>query len=262
MTQAPTTPPHNPEQNNDGHELRMGLFEHLAELRDRLLKAMLALVVGTVIGFALADFSMGILQGPFCEITQNAEECRFQILEPTGNVIVYFRVSLLVGGILSIPVVTYQLLMFVLPGLTKRERRMVLMAIPAITGLFLIGVLFAWFVLTPTALNFLSSFWETRTYTEWTADGYLSFVTALVFWMGVAFETPLIFFVLSLIGIVNAQALRQNWRVAVVGSAVAAAFITPTIDPVNMFLVMGPLLALYVMSIGLVAIGTRISGTG
>jgi sec-independent protein translocase protein TatC len=106
-------------------------------------------------------------------------------------------------------------------------------------------------------LGFLEGFQPQLFKPEWTADLYLGFVTALLFWMGVAFETPLIFFVLSILGMVTAAVLRRNWRIAVVGSAIAAAFITPTVDPVNMMLVMGPLLALYLLSIILVMIGSR-----
>ena len=93
--------------------------------------------------------------------------------------------------------------------------------------------------------------------TEWEASRYITFVTSLLFWMGVSFETPLVLFTLSLIGFVTAKPLLKHWRVAVVLSAVAAAFITPTIDPVNMFLVMGPLLVLYSISIVLVFFGGR-----
>ena len=92
---------------------------------------------------------------------------------------------------------------------------------------------------------------------DWTADRYLGFVTALLFWMGVAFETPLIFFVLSILGFVTPRPLIKNWRIAIVGAAIAAAVITPTVDPVNMMLVMGPLMGLYILSIFLVTIGKR-----
>src|SRR5690606_3533943 len=123
----------------------------------------------------------------------------------------------------------------------------VLMALPAITLLFAVGALFSWFVLIPPALDFLANFQSDVFIVEWTADGYLGFVTSLVFWMGVAFETPLVFFVLALLGFVTPRALIKNWRIAIVGAAVAAAIITPTVDPVNMFLVVAPLLALYVL---------------
>lgn len=230
---------------------RMGFFEHLNELRQRLFKAMISLVIGTVIGIAVATPVLEYLVSPYGE--------RLQTLGPTESVVSYFRVSLLIGGIFAIPVMTYQVLMFVVPGLTRRERRMLLLSLPAITLLFLVGVAFAWFILVPPALDFLQNF-QTQIYSpEWTADQYLGFVTALLFWMGVAFETPLVFFVLALLGLVSAGTLVRNWRVAIVGASVAAAMITPTIDPVNMFLVMGPLLTLYLLSIFLVIVGRRIA---
>lgn len=230
---------------------RMGFFEHLEELRRRLTKAALALVIGTVGGVLVATPVLEYLIAPYGE--------RLQTLGPTESVISYFRVSLMIGGILAIPIITYQVLMFIVPALTSKERRVLLMSLPAITGLFVTGVAFAWFILVPPALGFLQSFQPDLFRPEWTADLYLGFVTALLFWMGVAFQTPLIFFVLALLGTVSAGPLARNWRIAVVLAAVAAALITPTVDPVNMFLVMGPLLALYLLSILLVVIGRRIA---
>ncbi len=253
-------PPPDPYAEYDETAVRMSIWEHLNELRTRVVKAVLALIVGTVIGVLVAGPTLDYLRQPYCELVTQAENCRLVTLGPTGNVVVYFRVSLLVGAILAIPVITYQLLMFILPGLTRKERRYILMAIPAIFVLFLVGVAFAWFVLMRPALGFLEGFEPTIFKPEWTADLYLSFVTSLVFWMGVAFQTPLIFFVLSLIGVVEAGGLARAWRLAIVGSATAAAFITPTVDPVNMLLVMGPLLMLYLLSIVLVMIGRRIAG--
>jgi sec-independent protein translocase protein TatC len=244
----------------DEEQSRMSIWSHLTELRNRLVKAMIALVLGTVIGFIAAGDGLDILRQPYCEIVQQTEECRLVTLGPTGNVIVYFRVSLLIGAIVSIPIVTYQLLMFIFPGLTRKERRMILASIPAVTFLFLVGVGFSWYVLMRPALGFLEGFQTDIFRPEWTADLYLSFVTSLLFWMGVAFQTPLILFVLSLIGIVDAPGLRRAWRVAVVGAAAASAFITPTVDPVNMMLVMAPLIGLYIISIFLVMIGQRIAG--
>lgn len=235
----------------DGHGARMGFFQHLEELRQRLFKAMFALILGTAGGLFVARPALVFLQEPYGE--------KFQVLGPTGGVIAYFRVSLLIGAIITIPVITYQVLMFILPGLTRKERRVLLLSLPAITILFLVGVAFAWFVLMPPALNFLTEFQSDIFKPEFTADLYLSFVTSLIFWMGVAFETPLIFFILAILGLVTATVLLRNWRVAVVGASVAAALITPTIDPVNMFLVMGPLLTLYLLSIFLVALGRRIA---
>lgn len=243
----------------DGHELRMGFFEHLTELRQRLTKAVISLVIGTVVGFGLGGPALEILRGPYCLIRE-PDPCELLIIDPTGTIIVYFRVALMIGGILSVPMMTYQLLMFILPGLTRREKRYVLWSIPATTFLFFIGAFFAWFVLMPPALGFLEGFQPTIFEPEWTADLYLSFVTSLVFWMGVAFQTPLVFFLVSLLGFIRAETLIQQWRIAVIGASIAAALITPTIDPVNMFLVMAPLLALYALSIVLVFFGRKISG--
>ena len=235
----------------DGHGAQMSILEHIDELRQRLTKAVLSLVAGTLIGLLFAGTVIEYLIVPYGQ--------RLQIIDPTGNVVAFFRVALMIGAILSIPITTYQLLMFIIPGLTRKEKRILLSALPAISGLFLVGVIFAWFILIPPAFDFLSNFRADLFAVEWTADQYLGFVTALLFWMGVAFETPLVFFVLALLGVVSAQGLLKNWRIAVVGAAVAAAFITPTVDPVNMMLVMGPLLALYALSIFLVVIGRRIS---
>lgn len=243
----------------DGHELRMAFLEHLGELRDRGIKAFVALFLGTIVGFAFAAPGLDFLRTPYCELVEAGASCQFQLLDPTGGIMIYFRVALLIGGILAIPMITYQVMAFIIPGLTKKERRLVFMSIPAISLLFLIGVVFSWLVLIPPALTFLNGFLPDLFRPDWTADGYLSFTTSLIFWMGVAFETPLVFFVLSILGIVTPDALIKNWRIAIVGASIAAAFITPTIDPVNMFLVMGPLLTLYVISIGLTFIGVRIN---
>lgn len=247
----PPKPEIDDEESGDGEGARMGFFDHLDELRSRLVRASLALVVGTAIGVAVASPVLQYLVAPYGE--------RLQVLGPTEGVVAYFRVSLMIGGILAIPIITYHLLMFILPGLTSKEKRILLMSIPPITVLFLVGVAFAWFILVPPALGFLEGFEPTLFKPEWTADLYLGFVTSLLFWMGVAFETPLVFFVLSLLGFVGASVLLRNWRIAVVGAAIAAALITPTIDPVNMFLVMAPLLGLYCLSIVLVYFGKRIN---
>lgn len=278
---ARALPPEDPEEaladellleDDDGHGARMGFFEHLDELRRRLTRAALALAVGTLIGIGISGPALDYLVRPYCEAVQNNQidssesdnivfqgDCRLTSLGPTGAVVVYFRVSLLIGGIIAIPMITYQLLLFIFPGLTRKEKRLVLMSLPAITLLFLVGAGFAWFVLMRPALGFLASFQPTLFKPEWTGELYIEFITSLIFWMGVAFETPLVFFVLGLLGLVSVGPLIRNWRIAVIGAAVAAAFITPTIDPVNMFLVMGPLMTLYLLSIVLVFIARRIA---
>jgi sec-independent protein translocase protein TatC len=240
----------------DQSELRMTIFDHLDELRGRFMKALLALVIGTVIGFAIGGQVFEFILQPYCQISASTD-CRLQVLGPTEGVVSYFRVSLMIGAMIAIPVITYQVLMFIVPGLHPHEKRYIWFSLPPIVLLFIVGVMFAWYVLMPPALGFLDGFQAQLFKPEWTADLYLGFITSLIFWMGVAFEMPLIFFVLSLIGVVSAGTLAKNWRVAVVASAVIAALITPTIDPANMLLVMGPLMGLYMLSIVLVYFGSR-----
>lgn len=240
-----------PELTSESDELRMSIWDHLNELRQRVFKALIAIVLGTVVGLFLAEPVLQILIQPYGR--------ELSALGPTEPVIAFFRVALTIGACLAIPMITYQLMSFITPGLTAKEKRMIFMALPVITLLFVVGVAFAWFILIPPALGVLEGFQPTLFKPEWTADLYLSFITSLVFWMGVAFETPLIFFVISVLGFVTAKTLIQNWRVAVVGASILAAMITPTIDPVNMFLVMGPLMTLYALSILLVMVGSRIN---
>jgi sec-independent protein translocase protein TatC len=235
---------------HDGEGAQMGIFDHLDELRRRLFVSVIALVIGTLGGVAVATPVLKFLSEPYGRA--------FIVIDPTGGVVQYFRVAIMVGASLAIPVITYELLMFILPGLTGKEKKWLLVSIPPIFLLFLVGIAFAWFILIPPALGFLVNFQPTIFHAEWTADHYLGFVTSLLFWMGVAFETPLVFFVLSLFAVLQSRQLMKQWRIAIIGAAIAAAVITPTVDPVNMMLVMGPLMALYLLSIILVALGSRI----
>jgi sec-independent protein translocase protein TatC len=150
---------------------------------------------------------------------------------------------------LAMPVLVYQFLMFLLPGLEDNERRYVFWGVPSATLLFLIGVGFAWFIMIPTAIGFLST-WQTDVFSQdWQSQKYIPFVTSLVFWIGLSFETPLIIFILAKLGLVTPQFLLKQWRFAVVIIAILAAMITPTVDPFNMALVMLPLIVLYGLSI-------------
>ncbi len=243
----------------DGHGGRMGFFDHLNELRKRITRAFIGIVIGTGIGAVFAEPVLAYLGRPYLTLNEGQQ---FLVFDVTGSVVAYFRVALLIGAILAVPIVTYQVTMFIIPAMTKKERRFFRLAMPAVFLLFLLGVLFAWFVMIPPALRFLEGFQNELFRTEWEASRYINFVTTLLFWMGVAFETPLVLFVLSLLGFVTPGPLIKNWRLAIVIAAVASAMITPTVDPVNMSLVMGPLLVLYGISIVLVFFGTRIFRRG
>ncbi|MBK8985907.1 MAG: twin-arginine translocase subunit TatC [Chloroflexi bacterium] len=229
--------------------IEQSVLEHLNELRKRTTWAAVALIIGTVISFIFAQDLLLFLLRPY--------DAQLQTLRPTEGIETFFKVALVSGFIVSMPVILYQFWLFIAPGLTKKERRYVYLFIPAALSLFLLGILFAWFVLVPAAVAFLSSFMPEVFRTEWTGQEYISFILAMLFWLGASFQMPVIIYLLSIVGLVNGPMLRDQWRVAVVGVAVLAAAITPSIDPVTMLLTMAPLLVLYFLSIGLAYIGYR-----
>jgi len=219
----------------------MSLWEHLEELRGRLLRGLMALGLTTAASFAFGERLIDLLARPIGGVDKLVS------IEVTENIGVFMRVSLLAGFILALPYLLYQVVAFVLPGLTPRERRGLFIAIPAASTLFIAGVLFAYLAMLPAALPFLISFIGIRTTPR--LANYYAFVTNLLFWIGVAFETPLVVFVLAKLRLVTPGLLARHWRIAVIVIAVLAAVITPTPDPVNMTLLMLPLLALYGLSV-------------
>ncbi|WP_420642704.1 twin-arginine translocase subunit TatC [Candidatus Leptofilum sp.] len=231
------------------------LLGHLNELRIRLTYVAVALLVTTAFSFAFAEPVLQFLLGPYAQSIEGIVE--LQTLEPTEGIETFFRISLLSGAIFSMPVILYQFWQFIVPGLTRNEKRYVFIFLPSALILFALGILFAWFVLIPAAIFFLAGFLSTIFKPEWTPTGYIGFVLRMLFWIGIAFEMPVIIYFVARVGVVTAKALREQWRFAVVGIAVLAAIITPSIDPVTMLLTMAPLLILYVLSIGLAVVGQR-----
>jgi sec-independent protein translocase protein TatC len=231
------------------NEQAQGLLQHLNELRIRVMWALAGLVVATVVSFIFAPRLLEILIQPYGD--------RLQLLGPTEGIEIYFKVSLMSGAILAMPYMLYQLWLFIAPGLEKRERRYVYLFVPSGTLLFLVGIFFTWFVLMPAAIYFLSNFMPDVFFAEWRAREYIRFTTSFLFWIGVSFEMPLIVYFLARVGIVSPALLREQWRFAVVGIAVLAAMVTPSVDPVTMLLTMVPLVVLYVISIFLAHIGQR-----
>jgi len=224
----------------------MTLLEHMLELKDHLVRIAIALVVCSAGTFVLAK---RILQ--WLILPMQAYEGQYAIIatRPTTTIGLFMKISLFSGAIVAMPFIVYQLLHFVLPGLTGREKRALIWIIPGATAFFLGGAAFAYFVMVPAAIPFLLGFWSDLIEQNWMVDEYIPFVTGLVFWVGVSFETPLIMAFLSRMGIVNSKQLLRVWKFAVVAIAVLAAFITPTPDPFNMGLVMAPLILLYFFGI-------------
>jgi len=224
-------------------EQSMSIWDHVGELRSRLLKAIAALVVTTVICIGyLAPIMIEWLAGP-ADGLEN-----FVAIEVTETVGVYMRVSLLGGFIIALPIIVYQILAFVVPGLYDNEKRWLFIAIPVATVLFISGVAFSYYVMLPAAIPFLRGFLEDVT-PAWRLSNYINFTTNMMFWIGIAFEAPLLVYILAKFNIVTARMLLKQWRFALVIIAVIAAMITPTVDPVNMALLMVPLFFIYLLSV-------------
>ena len=227
----------------------MNLMEHITELRRRLLIALATVVVTTVIAMAFGEQMIKILAIPVGGVEQLVS------IEVTENIGVFMRVSLLGGFIGALPMILYQIIAFVMPGLTKSEQRGLLIAIPFATLLFVAGVGFAYYVMLPAALPFLINFLGIETTPR--LSNYFKFITNLMFWIGISFEIPLVIYVLARLGIVNAKGLAKQWRIAIVVIAVVSAVVTPTPDPINMGLLMLPLFLLYWLSVLLAVIAGR-----
>jgi sec-independent protein translocase protein TatC len=221
----------------------MDILDHLNELRKNLFRGLLVFMITTAISFVFIQDLLDWISQPIGGLDSLQA---IEVTEPLGTVM---RVALLAGFSAALPYITFELWLFAAPGLKRRARIFGLIAIPVAFLFFLAGMAFAYYVMMPTALPFLIHFMGINTVPR--PSSYVSFVTGLMFWIGIAFEFPLVVFALANIGLIKAKTLASQWRIAVVIIAVAAAAITPTIDPVNMGLVMGPMILLYFLSIGL-----------
>jgi len=222
------------------------LLEHLEALRRHLFRAVLVLAVTTAGSFLFAPRILDYLARPIGGIQA------LQAIEVTESIGAFMRVSLLTGFALALPYISFEAFAFMNPGLKRSERTLVLFAVPMAFVLFVAGLAFTYFIVLPAALDFLLSFMGIPTIPR--PSNYIRFVTNLMLWIGLAFEFPLVIYVLAGLGFVHARTLVRGWRFAIVGIAVLAAAATPTVDPVNMALVMGPMIVLYFFSILLAAL--------
>jgi sec-independent protein translocase protein TatC len=219
------------------------LIEHVDALRKHLLRMLLGLVIGVSVSFIFTIQMVDFLSQPVGGIEA------LKAIDITESVGVFMRVALFAGIALSSPYLAFELWLFIAPGLKPGARKLGLIGIPLSTLLLITGMLFAYYFMLPSALPFLLNFMGIETIPR--PSSYINFVSGLMLWIGVAFEFPLVVFVLSLMGIAKPKFMAQQWRVAIIIIAVIAAIITPTVDPVNMALVMGPMIVLYFLSIGL-----------
>ncbi len=231
-------------------DMEMSLFDHLEELRLRIFYALIAIVLGIIVCFVFVNPIVRLLEVP-------AQGAKFLQLAP-GE---YFFVSLKVAGysgiLVASPFVLYQIVQFVLPGLTRRERRLLGPVVLGSTVLFVAGLAFAYYALVPAALNFFITYGEGVVEQMWSIERYFEFVLLLMFSTGLAFQIPIIQLLLGALGIVSSQQMLTGWRVVILAAAVLGAVLTPSTDPVTQSLLAGAVLGLYFGGIGLVKLVGR-----
>ena len=231
-------------------EEKYTLLEHIQELRNRLFRAIIALIIGALAGSLITNPAIRILVRPL-------KEADVIVLSPTEAPIIYFKVALFLGFVVALPYIAYQIYAFVRPGLYPKEQKIFLLAVPAVFVLFLLGATFTLTILIPFSIPVLMGFLREVVTPTYSLEQYLSFVTTLLFWMGLLFQTPLVIYILARVGIVDPQTLKKARKLIVFLAALLAAVITPTTDPVTMLLVMGPFIVLYEVGIILARVAMR-----
>ncbi|MBN1119863.1 MAG: twin-arginine translocase subunit TatC [Anaerolineae bacterium] len=224
-------------------------MSHLHELRGRIVKIFISVVVGTVIAALITNQLIVLLTNPIGGMN------KLIAISVTESFGVFFRVSLVAGLILASPFIIAQIWIFIGTGLYENERRAFYLYVPFAALLFILGVAFAYFVMLPVAIPFLVGFMGFRATP--TLDNYIKFVTTALLAVGASFELPMVIYILARTGIVDSRMLIKGWRYAIVGIAVLAAVVTPTPDPVNMGIVAAPLFGLYLLSIVLAFFAQR-----
>lgn len=250
-------------------EKRLTLLGHLAELRKRLTRSVLAIAITTILSFVFARQIFDILtyQSPFVKEIFVFLNYRFQLSTPpdinlvfieiTEMLSIYFRVCLASGIILAIPYLTYEFIMFVSPALTPKEKRYVYIALPWIALMFASGVIFAYFILLPPAIRFLFTFGSDIATPQIRVGNYISVITRLLLAIGLIFEMPVLTTFLARLGIITSRWLATKRKIAFILAFILAAIITPTFDPINQTLVAVPLIILYEMSIWLARLAQK-----
>jgi sec-independent protein translocase protein TatC len=231
-------------------DVEMSLFDHLEELRLRIFLSLIAALVGVVICFIFVNPIVELLEVP-------AKGATFLQLSPGEYFFVSIKVAGYSGLLMASPFILYQIIQFVLPGLTRRERRLLGPIVLGSTVLFGAGLVFAYIALIPAALNFFISYGEGVVEQAWSIDRYFEFILLLLFSTGLAFQIPVIQFLLGALGIVSSNQMFSGWRYVVLGAAVLGAVLTPSTDPVTQSLLGGAVLTLYFGGIGMVKLAGK-----
>ncbi len=225
-------------------EKTLSILGHLAELRKRLIRSVIAVAITTTISFIFYKQIFDILIFP-------AQGINLIFIDLTEMIGTLMKVCLVSGIILAMPYLTYELIMFVSPALTRQEKRYVYLGLPWIALMFAAGVIFTYFILLPPAMKILTTFGSDIATPQIRIGNYISIVTRLLLVVGLVFEMPVVITFLSRFGVITPKWLSDKRKAAIIIAFILAAIITPTFDPINQSLVAVPLVLLYEMSIWL-----------
>jgi sec-independent protein translocase protein TatC len=229
--------------NTEGDE--MALSEHIEEFSQRVVFCILNLLFFTLLCFANVQAIVKIFQAPAIGV-------KFLQFAPGEYFFASFKIALFTGILISSPIILYQVLLYLIPGLTKTERDIILPVSFGSGILFFCGLLFSYFFLVPAALNFFISYGSEVVEPFWSFDQYFDFIAVLLFATGISFQVPAIQVVIGLLGIVSGKQMLSYWKYVTVTCTVLAAVITPSTDPITQLLMSTALLTLYLGGSGFV----------
>jgi len=224
-------------------EKSLTLLGHLQEIRRRLFYSVIALIITIAISFYFSRDIFDFL------VSRRPPEVPLIAITPTEMIGIWFNVCLYGALVLAMPFFIFQLVLFIRPALTRKERAYLYALVPAVFLFFLGGAAFAWFVFLPNALDFLLHFMDGIVTYQIKIGSLISFEVQIIFWMGVVFELPVVTFFLAKIGVLNYRWLAKQWKWAFIASFIIGAVITPTPDPINCTIVSVPIYLLYLLSI-------------
>ena len=232
----------------------MSFFDHLEELRWRIIRSLLSVVAGTIICWFFIDWLVdGVLLRPVTMINAHAsgtqQQIHLQNLKPFGQLFLYMQVAIVAGVILSLPYILYELWAFIAPGLMPNERKYIKSIVFFSSFCFLSGIAFSYFAMLPAALRFFAGFGAPEIQNNLAISEYMSFIVSVMLAAGVVFELPMVSWFLSKLGILTPAFMRRYRRHSIVVIFILAAVLTPGTDPVSQILLAIPLLALYEISI-------------
>lgn len=224
---------------------QVGFFSHIEELRKRILFALVWLILGCIIAGVFIEFIMNnILLLP-----ATIAHIKLQNLQPFGIPFLYFKLIFVVGLILSFPLILFELWKFVEPALYVEEKKWARRIAFFTTFCFILGILFAYFVMVPSMLAFANSFGSKNIENNIDINEYFGFITTMLLGAGLIFEMPMLSYVLTKFNVITPQLLSKYWRHSIIVIFIIAAILTPTPDPVNQMIFAIPLLILYFVSI-------------